>query len=173
MPVGPLTTFFGGLLTILIQYVFRFSTDQLVAITFFIPIINGLSGNVGMQSSTIVVRGFATGDINLARIPQLLPREIATGALIGSTFGVLCGGITALFASAMNAGPMLGLVVGISISCGTTLAALLGVLLPAACKKVGIDPAVSAGPFIATLLDSTALMLYLGISTSMMHYLQT
>lgn len=167
-----LTTFFGGIMTILIQYTFRFSTEQLVAITFFIPIINGLSGNVGLQSSTIVVRGFATGSINLKRIPRLLPREIATGTLIGSTFGILCGTITALLASAMNAGPMLGLVVGVSMSCGTTIAATLGVIVPATCKKIGIDPAVSAGPFIATLLDSTALLLYLGIATSMMKYLQ-
>jgi magnesium transporter len=166
-----ITTFLGGVMTIVIQYLFRLTTDQLITLTFFIPIINGLSGNVGLQSSTIMVRGFATGEIDFRRVFRLLPREVITGFLIGATFGTICGILTALMAGSLDSRPLLGLVVGISMTCGTTMAAFLGTAVPALCERMGIDPAISAGPFIATLLDSTALLLYLGIATVMIRSL--
>jgi magnesium transporter len=165
------TTFVGGILTIVIQYSFRFTTDQLVAITFFIPIINGLAGNVGLQSSTIMVRGFATGEIGLDRIHKLLPIEATTGALIGLTFGVLCGVVTAVFAGALNSTALLGVVVGVSLAAATTMASVIGTAVPAFCERVGIDPAVSAGPFIVTLLDTAALLVYLGFATALLQFL--
>jgi magnesium transporter len=165
------TTFVGGGLTVLIQYLFRFTTSELVALTFYIPIILGLSGNVALQASTIMVRSFATGDIELGEVFRLLPMETGTGALIGLCFGAACGVITALVAGGFGASPWLGFVVGLSLASGTTVAATLGILVPSFCEWVGIDPAIAAGPFIVTLIDTAAMTIYLGIAAAMFHML--
>ncbi|MHC5037417.1 MAG: magnesium transporter [Planctomycetota bacterium] len=167
-----LTTFVGGGLTVVIQYFFRFTTDQLVALTFYIPIILGLSGNVALQASTVMVRSFATGDIELREVFRFLPVEVGAGGLIGITFGLLCGGFTSLIAGVFGASPWLGVTVGVSLAMGTTVAAILGTLVPSFCEWAGIDPAIAAGPFIVTLIDTTAMTIYLGIAAAMFHLLR-
>ncbi len=162
-----LTTFVGGGLTVLIQYFFRFTTEELVALTFYIPIILGLSGNVALQASTIMVRSFATGDVELREVFKVLPLEVGTGVLIGIAFGLLCGGATAAVAGSFGASPWLGVTVGMSLAAGTSVAGLLGTLVPFLCEWLGIDPAIAAGPFIVTVIDTTAMTLYLGIATAM------
>lgn len=161
------TTFVGGVTTIIIHHLFRTTTEEIVAIAFYVPLIIGLSGNVGLQASTIMVRGFATGDVELHEIMRLLPLEVGTGFLIGLSFGTLCGGVTYFLASSLGATPVLGIVVGVAMTLGTTFAASFGTLIPAFCEWVGIDPAIAAGPFIVTLIDAFVVTLYLAIAAAL------
>jgi magnesium transporter len=120
----------------------------------YVPIILGLAGNVGIQSATILVRGFATGEVALDREFAVVRSEVATG----STIGLCCGLATACvsaFTEANEHGPawLFAVAIGVAILIAVTWAALLGCLVPLGCHRFGVDPAVVAGPFLITMSD--------------------
>lgn len=156
-----LITLAGGIVSSLIMRSFGQSLQAVVSITFFIPVINGMGGNVGLQSSTVVVRGLATGEVSMSRIVAVIFKEVLVGLMIG----VICGGAVATFAILTQGGSELGLAVGVAMFCGITVAALTGTAIPLLCEKSGIDPALAAGPFITMLNDITCLTIYLTTAT--------
>ena len=132
-------------------------TEQ--AILRYLPLIVGLAGNVGIQSSTIFVRGFATGEVDPDREWTVFASEWTTGA----TIGVLCGVVTWLVAGMMESnGPDgLGLAVGVAVIAAVAWAAMLGGLVPIACRRLGIDPAIVAGPFLIAMSDVSGSAIYI------------
>ncbi len=130
----------------------------------YLPIIIGIAGNVGIQSSTILVRAFATGEVQRDRELAVLRAEVLTGA----TIGVLCGGITMVLSSYMEgeATPdwAFGFAVGTAIAVAVTWAAFLGCTVPTVCRARGIDPAVVAGPFLITLSDVSGAAIFVGVA---------
>lgn len=130
----------------------------------YLPIIIGLAGNVGIQSSTILVRAFATGEVSRDREASVLVSEV----LVGTIIGLLCGGATTVISAWLEAGPELawlfGGAVGAAISVAVSWAAFLGCVVPLACKRVGIDPAVAAGPFLITLSDISGASIFVGVA---------
>ncbi len=137
-----------------------------VAIVFFAPVIQALGGSVGVQSSTILVRGLATGELETGRISRLLLHEVTVGALIG----IICGAIVGLVAGWWQGSASLGLVVAMAILTGVTASSLTGTMVPAICHKLGVDPAISAGPFVTGLNDIIGLGVYLGIATLVLQW---
>jgi magnesium transporter len=128
----------------------------------YIPIILGLAGNVGIQSSTILVRGFATGEVGSSRELPVVVSEVATGA----TIGILCGLVTALVSIFTEAGPdgpafLFATAIGVAISIAVTWAALLGCIVPLGCHRLGVDPAVVAGPFLITMSDVSGTAIFM------------
>jgi len=156
-----LITLVGGIVSSQIMLSFGHTLQAVVSITFFIPVINGMGGNVGLQSSTVVVRGLATGEVSVSKILSVISRELLVGCIIG----VICGLAVASFAVITGQGHELGVAVGIAMFCGITVAALTGTAVPLFCEKLGIDPALAAGPFITTLNDITCLTIYLATAT--------
>ena len=156
-----LITLAGGIISSQIMLSFGQTLQAVVSITFFVPVINGMGGNVGLQSSTVVVRGLATGEVHASRVMGVILKEI----LVGSMIGVICGGAVAAFALITQEGSELGLAVGLAMFCGITVAALTGTAIPLLCERVGVDPALAAGPFITTLNDITCLTIYLTTAT--------
>jgi magnesium transporter len=156
-----LITLAGGIVSSIIMRSFGQSLQATVSIVFFVPVINGMGGNVGLQSSTVVVRGLATGEVRMSRILGVISKEILVGCMIG----IICGGAVAGFALATQENPELGLAVGLAMFCGITIAALTGTAVPLLCEKSGIDPALAAGPFITMLNDITCLTIYLVTAT--------
>jgi magnesium transporter len=152
-----LITLAGGIISSQIMLRFGHTLEAVVSITFFVPVINGMGGNVGLQSSTVVVRGLATGEVHVSRIMSVISKEILVGCMIG----IICGAAVATFALLTLDRPELGLAVGLAMFCGITVAALTGTAIPLLCEKFGIDPALAAGPFITTLNDITCLTIYL------------
>lgn len=136
------------------------------AILRYLPLIIGLAGNVGIQSSTILVRGFATGEVERGRERAVLASEWCVGALIG----LVCGLVTWLVAHQLesNAPDGLGLAVGVAVTAAVAWAALLGGTIPLACRRLGIDPAIVAGPFLIALSDLSGSAIYIVVANQVL-----
>jgi magnesium transporter len=151
----------GGLISGSVIGVFEDTLKAIVSLAVFIPVIMDMGGNVGTQSSTVFVRGLATGEIKPHEAWRYFFREIR----VGLTMGGLCGMLIALAASIWKGIPLLGLVVGIAMFATVTLAAIIGTLVPILFSKWGIDPAITAGPIVTTIKDVTGLLIYFWIAT--------
>ena len=136
------------------------STPGALWLVFFVPLVQALGGNVGIQSSTLVVRGIATGEISYAGLSRVILSEMAVGLAIGLVFGTLVG-VAAAFIQSQK----LGMVVASAILSGVLMSSLTGTVIPLACNKLGVDPAITAGPFITALNDLICLTIYFGIAT--------
>ena len=158
----------GGILAGSVINVYEDTLHAIVMLAAFIPVIMDMGGNVGTQSSTIFVRGIATGDIDRSEVWAYLYREIR----IGLVMGLLCGLMISLVAYIWQGNPYLGLVVGISMLATIIFAALIGTLVPILCDMVNIDPAITAGPFVTTLKDVTGLLIYFIIASAFLEYLR-
>ncbi|RMF86613.1 MAG: magnesium transporter [Nitrospinota bacterium] len=162
-----LTSLVGGIISSELIWRFNFVIRDLVALATFIPVIMGMGGNVGTQSAAIVVRGLATGRIDLALIGRTIRREVCTGLVMGG----VCGVLLALVATLLHWNPLLGLVVGVSLFFAILVAATMGTLMPVLFRKLGIDPAIASGPFVTTANDITGLLIYFSLATLMLSYL--
>tara|TARA_B100000214_G_scaffold134809_1_gene95894 strand:+ start:769 stop:2178 length:1410 start_codon:yes stop_codon:yes gene_type:complete len=130
---------------------------QVVLLAAFIPLLIGAGGNVGAQSSTVVIRGLST-----QRIQRLgLLRAIAKEALAGALLGILMALFVVPFAWWQGQGPLVATAVGISLMAITTLAATAGASLPLLFDRMGLDPALMSAPFITTATDVAGVLIYL------------
>ncbi len=134
--------------------------EALVALVFFIPMVLNTAGNAGTQSTTIIIRGLAIGEIKINQVFKVMRREAVMGLSLGVALGLLGLGRAVL----LEGNPFLGLAVGLALAGSIIMATLVGALLPLLLKKVKIDPAVAAGPFITTIVDITALLIYFEIA---------
>jgi magnesium transporter len=163
-----LTNLFGGVITGYLMWTFRVTLAEVIALISFVPVITGMGGNVGGQSATIVVRGFATGRIDSSTMRRVFFKELRVGAIMGA----VCGTTVGLVAIAWHGNAVLGLVVGLAMVTAMTVAATSGVLAPAFFRKVGIDPAIASSPFVQTANDITGILIYLGTATWFLSYLR-
>ncbi|MDD3539322.1 MAG: magnesium transporter [Atribacterota bacterium] len=135
--------------------------EVMVALAFFIPIIMAMGGNVGAQSSTITVRGLATGQLRLPEMWQNVWTETKVGFFIGITVGVIISILTYFWQNNY----ILGLTIGLSLCITIITAATVGTLLPLVFTRLNIDPAIATGPFITTIVDIGSLIIYFSLGT--------
>ena len=135
--------------------------SQVVILAAFIPLLIGTGGNVGAQSSTVVIRGLSTQKIKSLGALKAILKETFTGALLG----VLMLFVVIPFAWWQGDGPLIGFAVGISLISITTLAATAGALLPLLFDRMGLDPALMSSPFITTVTDIAGVFIYLNTAT--------
>ena len=135
--------------------------SQVVILAAFIPLLIGTGGNVGAQSSTVVIRGLSTQKIKSLGALKAILKETITGALLG----VLMLFVVIPFAWWQGNGPLIGFAVGISLISITTLAAAAGALLPLLFDRMGLDPALMSSPFITTVTDIAGVFIYLNTAT--------
>lgn len=154
-------TWLGGIINILIITSFEQELQQVLALAAFIPIIAGMGGNIATQSSTIVVRGIATGRINMQALGRLIFKEMRVGLLLGAVYGLFLG-ILAHFGYADP--PRLGMVVGIAILFSMTLSATVGTTVPLIFRRLGIDAAIATGPFVTTTIDILGVTVYFHVA---------
>ena len=152
----------GGIVAAYIIGKYEHMLESIIALAAFIPVIIGMGGNIGTQSSTIVVRGMATGRIEIGNEIQVFLKELKVGLMLGALYGIMLG----LFANFrfLSTNPMLGLVVGLSICSSMLLAAGVGTFTPLILRKLDIDPAVATGPFVTTSVDILGVLLYFMIA---------
>jgi magnesium transporter len=148
----------GGTLGAKVISGFEGSITQIPALAFFIPLITAMGGNVGVQSSAIVVQSLARGNKDFGNILQKLVREAVVGLFNGLLLASLIFVIAYFFGNAQ-----LGLVVSISLFTVIIFAAIIGTLIPLVLNHYKIDPALATGPFITTLNDVTGLFIYFSI----------
>jgi magnesium transporter len=141
--------------------------EVVVALAFFIPIIMAMGGNVGAQSSTITVRGLATGQLRLDELWKNIWTETKVGFFIGITVGILISLLTYFWQNNY----ILGLTIGLSLFVTVITAATVGTLLPLVFTRLNIDPAVATGPFITTAVDVGSLIIYFSLGTFLFTYL--
>jgi magnesium transporter len=127
----------------------------------YIPIIIGLAGNVGIQASTILVRAFATGEVTPDRESSVFVSEVLTGLLIGMICGVGTALISGTMESHLENNAVFGLTVGLSVSLAVAWASVLGSSIPMFCRRMGIDPAIVAGPFLITMSDISGIGIFM------------
>jgi magnesium transporter len=152
----------GGVVAASVIGRYEHMLKSIIALAAFIPVIIGMGGNIGTQSSTIIVRGMATGRIEIGNEIGILIKELRVGLILGVLYGVMLG----LFANFrfMDTDPMLGLVVGLSITFSMLIAVAVGSLTPLILRKLDIDPAVATGPFVTTSIDILGVLLYFVIA---------
>ncbi|HEY8417240.1 MAG TPA: magnesium transporter [Limnochordales bacterium] len=155
-----LVTLVGGLAVGRLIERFENVLASVAAVAVFIPMIMDMGGNVGTQSTTIFARGLALGHIDLSRFRRHLWWEVRVGMVLGAILGLIGGAIAYLWQGAPNGIPQLGVAVGVSLFISSTLACLLGFLLPWTMVKLGLDPAAGADPFLTTIKDFTSLAIY-------------
>jgi magnesium transporter len=154
-------TVFGGLISATIVSRFQVVLNANTVLALFMPLLAGMGGNVGTQSSTITVRNLALGTIEGKEIPLTLLHEVSVGVIVG----IVCALLVAGAAYILNGSLIISVIVGISMTANIITAATIGTIVPLIFKKMNIDPAVASAPFITTTVDITGLTIYFSMAT--------
>jgi magnesium transporter len=154
----------GGLFAFFIIGKFESSILKYAYLAAFIPVIMGMGGNIGTQSSTIVVRGLATGRLNVRDIWSVVLKELSIGVILGFVYGALIGSVAQLRYSMVA----LAISVALAVVSSMSIAALVGSLVPMAFARINIDPAVATGPFVTTAIDIISVFFYFKIATTLL-----
>jgi len=150
----------GGVLAGSVIRFFSNTLQNIVALAFFIPVIIDMGGNVGTQSATITVRALATGQLRMDELWQNIWAETRVGLLIGLFTGVILSAVALIWQNNI----VVGVAIGLSMCITIIISAAMGTLLPLIFTKVGVDPAVSSGPLITTIIDIGGLSIYFSVS---------
>ncbi len=156
-----LVLMFSSMITggILAKYEAAFAALPLLVT--FIPMLTGTGGNAGSQSSTLIIRGLTTGDVEPSDILKVVWKEIRVGVIVG----VVLGFINFIRLVIMYPGnTMICLTVVLSLFCTVIMAKTIGCMLPIAASKLKLDPAIMAAPLISTIIDAFSLIVYFQIA---------
>jgi len=147
----------GGIMAMIIIGSFEDELAKVLALASFIPIVIGMGGNIATQSSTIIVRGMATGRVNMNELLKVVFKELRVGLLLGFVYGIFLG-VLSFF---LYRDPvLLGVVVGLSIFIIMAMSATLGTIIPLVLKRFDFDAAIATGPFVTTAIDILGVMMY-------------
>lgn len=135
--------------------------QNMIALTFFLPILIATGGNAGTQSATMIIRGLATGDLTVKDFVSIIVRESSMGFVIGIAMGIF-----GLLRALMQQGNwLLSVTVGISMCFTVIIATLMGACLPIMFRKFKLDPALMSSPLIATIVDVVGVAVYFGLAS--------
>ncbi len=135
---------------------FEYALKAVIALAFFIPVLIDSGGNIAAQSSTLIIRALATGELTVKKWFYVIKKELLVGVMIGITLGI----VLYLRGFFWRGGPTIGMVVGMAMVGITLWSNLLGSLLPIVLTKFKLDPAVISSPLLTTVVDSTGLIIY-------------
>jgi magnesium transporter len=156
----------GGVMAMLIIAYFHDELQKVLALAAFIPVVIGMGGNIATQSSTIIIRGIATGRVNMQELSKVVFKEMRVGLILGTVYGLFLG-VLAFFGYAET--QYLGLVVGISVLFVMTMAATVGTFVPLILKRLDFDAAIATGPFVTTSIDILGVLAYFLIAKSLLN----
>lgn len=151
-----LILFIAGTLTTSVMSRFEGEVSTVVDLAIFIPLLIGMGGNAGAQTTTTITRAIALGEVRLRHFFRVLAREFVTGLMVGLLVGI----IGCLYAMLLKRSFNLALTVACSQFLIIVWATTVGSGLPTMARKLNIDPAVMSAPFITTFVDATGLILY-------------
>ena len=140
---------------------FEGAIAKMVALAVLMPIVASMGGNAGTQTMTVTVRALATRELSSANTVRIIRRELMVGLFNGLVFATILGVVAAFWFNVTD----LGFVIALAMVTVLAAAALGGILIPLALTKLGVDPAVSSGPFVTTITDVVGFLSFLGIAT--------
>jgi magnesium transporter len=160
-----LASAFGGLIVATSLSRFEGALEVVPVLALFMPVIAGMGGNVGTQSSTIVVRGLVVGYVESGSVGRLVFREMGLGVVLGAIYGTLIAMLSPFVGSSVDDPLALAGVLTLGMMGSMTIAATVGTCIPLLMHRFKIDPAVSTGPFVTTSVDILGLMFYFWLAT--------
>ena len=160
--------FFGEMLTASAMGFFNDELNKAVVLTLFVPLIISSGGNSGSQAATLIIRAMALGEVTWTDWWKVIRREVLSGLTLGSLLGIIGFFRIAIWSQFTTIyGPhwlLLGCTVSFTLIGVVMWGTMAGSMIPMMLKKLGLDPAVSSAPFIATLVDVTGLIIYFTIA---------
>jgi magnesium transporter len=142
--------------------------SKILLLASFMPIISAISGNTGLQSAAIIIRGLSTGHVKLADWRHAVARQLGTTLILGAACGITLGIIGALWYGKWT----FGILVAVGMFASVNIAGAVGTAIPLVSKKLGFDPALTAGPFETAFQDVVGISIFLGMATLLMPWLK-
>jgi len=140
---------------------FEGALQQVVALAVLMPVVASMGGVAGTQTLTLIVRGLALGQVGMGNLRTLVLKELAVGLLNGMLWAAVVGAVAWLWFG----DPRIALVIAAAIAINLGAAALAGVLIPLALKRMAIDPALAGGVVLTTVTDCVGFLAFLGLGT--------
>jgi magnesium transporter len=164
--------FLGQMLTASAMSFYEVELAKAVVLALFIPLIISSGGNSGSQAATLVIRALALGEVVFADVWRVLRRELLVGLGLGLVLGVLGALRVVVWGTAFQAyGEQfwtLGFSVGVAVISVVAWGNVVGSMLPLILRRLGLDPATSSAPFVATFIDVTGILIYFNIAMLVM-----
>lgn len=155
-----LVLFVGGFFTTSAMKAFSSVLETVTHLAFYVPLLISAGGNSGSQSATMIIRGLAVGEITAIDWWRVVRRELGQGLFLGIALGFV--GVLRAFIG--GDGPEMAVLVGVTLVAIVTVGSMTGAMLPLLLHKLGVDPATSSTPFIATLVDVLGIVVYLSLA---------
>jgi magnesium transporter len=144
-------------------------------VVLFMPLVNATAGNAGAQMAGLAIRGLAVHEMEPGDWLRVLGREVVLGTTMGATLGTLGVGAAMLMLTLARATPLVGaelaakaVAVGLSIAVAVLFANVIGGMIPLLFKRMRLDPAVTSGPFLASIMDVTGVLIYFSVANAML-----
>jgi magnesium transporter len=143
---------------------FQNSIEEKVALSFLMVIVAAMGGNAGMQTVTVTVRALATKELEYGNKGKSIMKEILVASITSVVFALILGGVASLWLHDIY----VGIVLGIAVICNMLWAGFAGTFLPILVQRLGMDPAISAGPLLTTTTDVLGYAIFLGLATMLL-----
>ncbi len=164
--------FIGGLLTANAMAFYDGEIEKAAVLVIFLPLIIASGGNSGSQAATLIIRALAVGEVRLVDWLTVLRREVLNGLTIGALLGVIGLAIVTVGAQFSpiftEYWPRVAASVGLALTGVVLWGSLVGSMLPFILKKIGLDPATSSAPFVATFVDVTGIVIYFTVASALL-----
>jgi magnesium transporter len=162
-----MATMFIELFAGVVIHIFDNTLTQVILLASFMPIISAISGNTGLQSATIIVRGLSTGQVHLARWQHAVLRQMKTTLILGAAAGLVLGLIGAVWDGKLA----FGLIIFVGMFMAVNIAGVVGTVVPLISKSLGFDPALTSGPFETAFQDVVGISIFLSFATLLIKFL--
>lgn len=146
---------------------FEWVIAGMVALATFLPLVSGQGGNAGSQTTTVIVRGMALGEVDVRNGVRALAKELAAAAINGAIIGIGTGVAIYLW----KREPVIATAAALAMVLNFLVAALAGVLVPLGLKLMRVDPALASAAFVTAVTDTLGFLFFLGIAALLLQYL--
>lgn len=151
----------AGIMTTGVMEHYESLLSQVVALSFFVPLLMDTGGNVGAQISVLLIRSIGLGTLDESHLGRVLIRETVTAFILGVTMAVLAAGRSVM----LDTGFAVSVTVSFAMIAVVFVANMLGTVMPFFIKRLGLDPAIFSGPLLATIVDVVGLVVYFAIAS--------
>lgn len=162
-----MATMFIELLAGVVIHVFDATLTKFILLASFMPIISAISGNTGLQSAAIIIRGLSSGQVQMANWRHAVTRQMATTLLLAAACALVLGLVGAVW----DRHWVFGLVVFLGMFLAVNIAGIVGTCVPLLSKRAGFDPALTAGPFETAFQDVVGISIFLSLASTLLRWL--